>query len=87
MSNHDLERDTSLEARDVLTAGFRAMATTTKAELTDKWSRDCVQLALVGIRRQYPDASPHEHRMRLGLRLLGPQLMREAYGWEPDSER
>lgn len=63
------------------------MPTTKKAALADRWSRDCVQFALAGIRRQYPDASPHEHRMRLGLRLLGPRLMREAYGWEPDSER
>ncbi|CAN5852153.1 hypothetical protein BH23ACT10_BH23ACT10_35990 [soil metagenome] len=87
MSTHDLDRDTSPEARDILTAGFRAMSTAKKAELADSWSRDCIRLALVGIRRRYPDASSQEHRMRLGLRLLGPKLMREAYGWEPDSER
>lgn len=87
MSGHDLDRDTSPEARDVLTVGFRAMSSARKAELADRWSRDCVELALAGIRRQYPDASPHEHRMLLGLRLLGPRLMRDAYGWESDSGR
>lgn len=84
MSGHDLDRDTSPEARSILTAGFRAMPATKKAELIDAWSRDCVQLALTGIRQQFPDASPHELRMHLGMRLLGPRLMQEAYGWKPE---
>jgi hypothetical protein len=37
------------------------------------------QLALAGLRRRYPAASPREHQLRLAELLLGSDLARRAY--------
>lgn len=36
-------------------------------------------LALAGVRARFPDASPHEHFLRLALITLGPDLAQQAY--------
>ena len=43
-------------------------------------------LALAGLRRQYPKASEGELRRRLPARFLPPELVLEAYGWDPRVE-
>jgi hypothetical protein len=44
------------------------------------------ELALLDIRRRHPDASERELELRLASRWLGPELMRRAFGWDPDRE-
>ena len=43
-------------------------------------------LALVGLRRRYPDDLPEQLRRRLADLLLGPELAAKAYGPGPDGE-
>jgi hypothetical protein len=40
-------------------------------------------LALADLRRQHPAASEEELRRRLAFRLLPPEDVKRAYGWEP----
>ena len=42
-------------------------------------------LALADLRAQFPGASEEELRRRLALRLLTPDEIRAAYGWDPDT--
>ena len=42
-------------------------------------------LALADLRAQFPEASEEELRRRLALRLLTPDEIRAAYGWDPDT--
>ena len=42
-------------------------------------------LALADLRGQFPGASHEELRRRLALRLLTPEEIRAAYGWDPES--
>jgi hypothetical protein len=47
-------------------------------------SSNVLQLALADIRRRHPRASEREVQMRLAARTLDPQLVRKAFGWDPD---
>jgi hypothetical protein len=47
-------------------------------------NRHARQMALVGLRRRHPDASPEELRRRLADMLLGPELAARAYGPLPE---
>ncbi|MBM3459700.1 MAG: hypothetical protein FJX77_14350 [Armatimonadetes bacterium] len=44
------------------------------------------KLQLANIRRQHPNATPWEIKMRLASRSLCPELMRRAFGWDPEKE-
>ena len=53
----------------------------------DEYLDELVQrLAMTDIRRRYPQASPRECDLRLASRWLGAELMRRAFGWDPDKE-
>ncbi len=38
------------------------------------------------IRREYPEANEREIHLRAAARSNGPELIRKAYGWAPDSD-
>ena len=38
------------------------------------------------LKARYPQASEHELKMRFAVEWLGPELAKEAYGWENPSE-
>ena len=44
------------------------------------------QLAVLDIRRRYPNAEEYEIRMRLASRWLSAETMQKAFGWDPDLE-
>lgn len=46
-----------------------------------------MNLAEAGVRLLHPDASPREVRLRAAARLYGDELVRRAFGWDPESER
>jgi hypothetical protein len=46
--------------------------------------RDVRTLALAGIRRRFPNATPREQALRLGALTIEPRRMVEAFGWDPD---
>lgn len=45
-----------------------------------------MSLAEAGVRLDHPDASPREIRLRAAARLYGSDLIRRAFGWDPESE-
>jgi hypothetical protein len=44
------------------------------------------QLTLADVRRRYPDADEREWRLRAASRFLPAELMRKAFGWDPDEK-
>ena len=38
-----------------------------------------------GIKRQYPNATDHEIKMRMASRMLDRETMIRAYGWDPEA--
>jgi hypothetical protein len=49
-------------------------------------TRRLQEIQLAEIRRRHPDADDWELKMRLASRRLDPELMRRAFGWDPDVE-
>lgn len=49
-------------------------------------TRRLQEIQLAEIRRRHPDADDRELKMRLASRRLEPELMRRAFGWDPDVE-
>ena len=75
-----MNRDTSPEAEAVLVRLWRETPAWRKWELMEDLNRAARLLALAGLRRRYPNASPEELRRRLADLLLGPELDAEVYG-------
>lgn len=44
------------------------------------------RLAEADTRRRHPDASDYEIRLRVASRRIPAELMRKAFGWDPDVE-
>jgi hypothetical protein len=51
-----------------------------KMEMLNSLNTAARELALAGLRRRYPEASPQELRRRLADILLGEDLARKVYG-------
>jgi hypothetical protein len=49
-------------------------------------NRAAQKLQLADIKRRRPNAGDRELRLRLASRSLPPELMRRAFGWDPDKE-
>lgn len=74
--------DTHPDLRPLVVDRWRAMTATDRAELVDRLSADTCALALAGIRARHPDATPEEEQMYLRVVLHGPEVAREAFGWD-----
>jgi hypothetical protein len=55
-----------------------------KAEIFTGLTLAVQELAMAGLRQQFPDASEDELRLRLAARRLGNDLVRRIWGWAPD---
>ena len=77
-----LDTDREVELRQI--EAWRAMSPCEKADIVSAWTAATYELALAGIRHRYPDATPHEHFLRLAMLTLGDDLARGAY---PDINR
>jgi len=63
------------------------MAPADKLELVRQMTQAVQQMALAGISRRYPKATPREQRLRLASLWLDAETMQRAFGWDPDRER
>jgi hypothetical protein len=81
-----LSLDTSLEAERVMIEGYRRMPAWRKLQQVQELNELVQQLALNDIRRQHPEESEREWRLRLAARWLEPELMRQAFGWNPEGK-
>lgn len=78
--------DTSPEMEAFLIEGYRRMSPSEKLKRVVEMNRTVQLLAVARIREQYPRATEHEVKMRLGALWLGAETMREVLGWDPDRE-
>ncbi len=76
----EMNRDTSPEAEAVLFKLWRETPAWRKLEMMSGLNRTARQLALVGLRRRFPNASEMELRRRLAAMLLGEELATRVYG-------
>jgi hypothetical protein len=57
------------------------MSPADKLRIFRQLSRSTQELALAGIRRRYPQASPRELQLRLARTRLDGDTLRAAFGW------
>jgi len=80
-----LARDTSPEAERVLFELTRRQTSQERLLQVFALNRLGRELTLTGLKRRYPMASAEELRGRLAALLLGADLAKTIYGWEPGS--
>jgi hypothetical protein len=81
--NTDPTDDTGPEALKLLIEGYRKMTPSQKLGLVASLIRTVRRLALIDVRRRYPDADERELQLRAASRWLDPELMSRAYDWDP----
>ena len=81
-----LAEDTSPEIEQIIIEGYRRMSAAQKLQIMQDLQSAARLLALGEIRRRHPQASERELQLRLASRWLEPELMRKAFGWNPDVE-
>ena len=79
-------RDTSPEAWEVQLRLLREMTAEERLLRACRLSRLAKEFALAGIRLRHPNATEDEVRLRLAALMLGAELCRKVYGWDPDKE-
>lgn len=80
------ELDTSPEVEKIIIDGYRKMSAAQKLRIMQDLIRSAQLLALSDIKRRYPNADRRELQLRLASRWIEPELMRKAFGWDPDVE-
>ena len=74
-----LALDTSPEIEQLLVERWRAMSPAEKAAIVSGLTAAAYELALAGVRRRHPNASPREQFLRLAVITLGRDLACRAY--------
>ena len=75
--------DTSFEAERVLFDHYRSLTPGERLAVVGDLCQAAEKLALAGARLRHPGASETELRHWAALARLGPELMRDAFGWSP----
>ncbi len=78
--------DTSEEIERLQIEAWRTWTPAEKFARMVAMTRRVQEIQLAEIRRRHPDADDWELKMRLASRRLEPELMRRAFGWDPDIE-
>lgn len=76
--------DTSEEADEVQFRILRAMTPQQRGEIFTGLVLAVQELAIAGLREQYPNATEDELRLRLAARRLGKDVVQRVWGWAPD---
>jgi len=76
--------DTTLEAWTQVERGIQAMTPLQRVQRAASLTVVAHRMALAQIRRDFPDESEHEHRLRLAARYIDPAAMKSAFGWPRD---
>ena len=78
--------DTSEAIERLQVEAWRSWTPAEKLARMVAMTRRLQEIQLAEIRRRHPDADEWELKMRLASRRLDPELMRRAFGWDPDVE-
>ena len=79
--------DTTREAEEILFERYRRMSPAEKFGIVQTLNRSSRDLALAGLRRQFPDAHLRELQIRLASRTLGREVVLQVSGFDPDGGR
>ena len=71
--------DTNPKIDKFIMQAFRKMPAWKKAHLTNEATKGIQQWAIIGIRNQYPHATPDEIRFQLAVRWLGEEIANRLY--------
>ena len=71
--------DTNPKIDKFIMQAFRQMPAWKKAHLTKEATKGIQQWAIIGIRNQYPNATPDEIRFQLAVRWLGEEIANRLY--------
>ena len=82
---HTPSSDTDPAAERVLIETIRRAPVWKRIALASALTEATRALALADLRAQFPEASDEELRRRLALRLLTPEQVKAAYGWDPET--
>jgi hypothetical protein len=66
--------------------GYRRMSAAKKLRCVRDMNQFGQKLALADVRRRHPDADERECRLRVASRWLSADLMRKAFGWDPEKQ-
>ncbi|KXB05587.1 hypothetical protein AKJ51_04925, partial [candidate division MSBL1 archaeon SCGC-AAA382A20] len=78
--------DTSPEAHRIMIEGYRKMAPHEKMEQVNALTRNVREMALARIRREHPDCSEREMKLRLASLWLDRETMIKVFDWDPEEE-
>jgi hypothetical protein len=78
--------DTSPQIERIIIEHYRRLSAAEKFKIVDDLTRAAISLTMSGVRNQHPASGEHEFRLRTASRWLDAELMRRAYGWDPDVE-
>ncbi|MEW6102347.1 MAG: hypothetical protein AB1630_00785 [bacterium] len=81
-----LSPDTQPEAEKVLIELLRKAPAWRKIEMVSQITTACRELALIGLRRRYPEANDDELKKRLAALVLPREIVIRAYNWDPEKE-
>jgi hypothetical protein len=78
--------DTHPDIERMQIEAYRRMSPAEKFRRIENLNRMLEMLARADIERRYPDAEERERRLRVAARRIPAELMRRAFGWDPDKE-
>jgi hypothetical protein len=76
--------DTDPIVAERLLVRYRAMSPSEKAQHVGALNAAVRGAALAGIRQRHPAATHREQQLYLAALLLGDDLVRAAFGWDPE---
>lgn len=79
-ASDDPTADTHPAAAAVMDALWRAMPGEEKLALADRWSRELIELSLVGLAQRYPNDSREQLELRAAHVRYGRELMERLTG-------
>lgn len=76
--------DTSEAIDRLLMERYRQMTPSDKMRMVTELNQTVEAVSLAGLRQRYPDAPERELRLRFASMRYGRELVRKAFGWDPD---
>ena len=79
----NLPNDTHPKIHALMIEGYRKMSPSQKLACVWSMLRAGRDLAFLDVRRRHPDADAREQELRVASRFIEPDLMQQAFGWDP----
>jgi hypothetical protein len=81
-----LPNDTHPKIEEMLIERYRQMTDAEKWQRMTELCQLAEMMAMADVRQRYPEATERECFLRVVSRRVSADLMRKAYGWDPDRE-